>query len=374
MKRPRRASAVFGRHPRAGIVAAACVLFTAAAPAVTVAQTAPEPQERAEAEPDANAAITLRAFGSVLWGATQQHEGVNSFTLGQFALFATSSLTERISVLAEVVMEGSTQTRVVTDLERLQLTYRVDDRLQLTAGRYHSGIGFYNAAFHHGAYFETPIDRPAAFAFEDEGGVLPVHEVGLSARGEVPGTRSALHYLAEIGNGRAWEPEESSGHEGPRDVNNAKSVNLGLTFHPARWTGLELGVTHYRDSIARDGLDAVAHAITAAYFIYRTPSTELMAEWLRLEHEADEADVRNDIGYLQVARRVAAVKPYYRYDRVSVDPRTPLIGGTNRYVGHTFGVRWEVSQWVGLKAQYERADRAGERNVDAFRTQLVFVF
>ena len=40
------------------------------------------------------------------------------------------------------------------------------------------------------------------FAFEDEGGVLPVHEVGVNVHGTVPGTGSAFHYLAEIGNGR----------------------------------------------------------------------------------------------------------------------------------------------------------------------------
>src|SRR5207247_10157642 len=49
---------------------------------------------------------------------------------------------------------------------------------------------------------QTTIDRPFIFAFEDEGGILPVHNVGLSASGQIPSGRLGLRYIAEIGNGR----------------------------------------------------------------------------------------------------------------------------------------------------------------------------
>jgi hypothetical protein len=153
-------------------------------------QTADERQDELAAP---GTELLVRAFGSVDWGATELPGTPNSFALGQFDLFVTASLNEWVSVLAEIVMEGSSaDTRVVTDLERLQLTFRMNDHLQLTAGRYHTGIGFYNTAFHHGSYFETPIGHPRVFAFEDEGGVLPVHETGITARGTVPKTGSAL--------------------------------------------------------------------------------------------------------------------------------------------------------------------------------------
>src|SRR4029079_168390 len=117
------------------------------------------------------------------------------------ALFMTSAINDRVSVLAEVVLEASAaNTQVTTDLERLQLTYRLNDHLNLSAGRYHTGIGFYNGAFHHGSYFETPIGRPRIFAFEDEGGVLPVHEVGVSVRGKVPRTGYALGFVPALRN------------------------------------------------------------------------------------------------------------------------------------------------------------------------------
>ncbi len=233
--------------------------------------------------------LVLRAFGSVNWGATDQPDQPNSFTLGQLDLFMTSTLNERVSVLAEIVLEGSINTRVVTDLERLQLTYRFNDHLNISAGRYHTGIGYYNTAFHHGAFFETPIGRPRVFAFEDEGGILPVHEVGVTVHGLVPKTGSSLHYLAEIGNGRRWDVPPSGAdadevEEPNRDKNGAKATNVGLSYRPERWRGFDVGGSFYRDTIADASDQSVQHRIGAVFATYRTASTEILAEWLWLSH------------------------------------------------------------------------------------------
>ena len=317
--------------------------------------------------------LLVRAFGSVDWGATELPGVSNSFALGQFDLFITGSLNDRVGVLAEIVMESSgDNTRVVTDLERLQLTFRVNDHLQLAAGRYHTGIGFYNAAFHHGAYFETPIGRPRVFSFEDEGGVLPIHEVGVSARGTVPKTESALHYVAEVGNGRTWVTDESA--EG-RDQNGSKSTNVGLSFAPERWRGVEIGASFYRDTILDAASSDVRHRIAAAYVVYRTPSAEVMAEWLGLSHQtADGRLFRNHAGYAQVSRAWGLVRPYYRLDRLAVSPSTPFIGDRGSYQAHIVGLRVDPAMWIGLKAEYERTDEAGHHGINAVRTQLVFVF
>jgi len=340
------------------------------------AQAAHE-QHEAAGGADQPSSLLLRAFGAVEWGGSQQDDTPNSFGLGQFALFATSNLNERVSVLAEVVLEASgSNTRVATDLERLQITFRLSDFLNLSAGRYHTGIGYYNAAFHHGAYFETPIDRPRVFAFEDEGGVLPVHEVGMTASGIVPGTGSTLRYLAEVGNGRNFDSaaQGETAEEG-RDRNGAKSTNLGLSFRPSGSGGLELGASYYRDRVPRSVRPEVNMRIGAAYAVYRTPSIELMAEWLRLQHRIDGgASFANEAGYLQGSRAWGKWRPYYRYDRLAIDPATPFIGSAGSYRSNIVGVRVDPMQWVGLKAQYEHTDEPRQRGIDAVRAQLVFVF
>jgi hypothetical protein len=363
-----------------GSIRRACAAFAIASICLSgprlCAQADHEQHEAANA-PDQPSSLLVRAFGAVEWAGSQQAETPNSFGLGQFALFATSNLHERVSVLAEVVLEaGGSNTRVVTDLERLQITFRLSDVLNLSAGRYHTGIGYYNAAFHHGAFFETPIDRPRVFAFEDEGGVLPVHEVGLSASGIVPRTGSTLRYLAEVGNGRNFDAgvrgeTDEEGH----DRNGAKSTNLGLSFRPSGSSGLELGGSYYHDRVPRSVGLQVNMRIGAAYAVYRTPSIELMAEWLRLQHRTDGGgSFANDAGYLQGSRAWGKWRPYYRYDRLAIDPATPLIGSTGSYRSNIAGVRFDPTQWVGLKAQYEHTDEPRQPGIDAVRVQLVFVF
>jgi hypothetical protein len=315
--------------------------------------------------------LVLRAFAAVEWSATQEPETPNSFAIGQLAFFLTSPLTDHVTVLAEVVMEASTETRVVTDVERLLLTYRLNDHLQVSGGRYHTGIGFYNAEFHHGAYFDTVIGRPWVYRFEDEGGVLPVHDVGLTVGGAVPRTGGALQYLAEIGNGRAWDETDDE----IRDRNDAKATNVGLSFRPERWRGLEVGTSFYRDLIPQDAGPSIRHRIAAVYAVFRNPATEVMAEWLHLSSRpAGGRTYGNHVGYFQASRAWGMLRPYYRYDRLTLQSETPLIGLIGPSRGHTLGLRADPAERVGLKLQYERADLGRHRGVDAVRAQLVFVF
>jgi hypothetical protein len=202
--------------------------------------------------------------------------------------------------------------------------------------------------------------------------VLPVHEIGVTARGTVPKTGSALHYLAEIGNGRTWATGESA--EG-RDQNGAKSSNVGLSLRPERWGGVEIGTSYYRDSIAASPSSNVDHRIAAVYAVYRKPAVEVMAEWLNLAHRTPEGILsRNNAGYAQVSKAWGKVRPYYRYDRLAVSATTPFIGDRGAYQANIVGLRLDPAVWIGLKAQYERTDEAGIRGINAVRTQLVFVF
>jgi hypothetical protein len=329
-------------------------------------------QSSDQPEPAPSPSSVFRAFGSVQWTANDVPDTPERFTLGQLALFTTSTLSERVSVLAEVVLEASTETDVVVDLERLQLTYRLNDHARLSGGRYHTGIGFYNAAFHHGAYFEIPIGRPRAFRFEDEGGVLPVHDVGVTVRGTVPKTGEQLYYLTEVGNGRRWETvdaEAVNGDDGP-------STNVGLSFRPAGIPDLEIGGSFYRDRIPYIPLAPLDHRIGALFVAYRTPRVEVMAEWLRLAHRAETTNgwITSDAGYFQASKAFGKLRPYYRYDRLDIDPGAPLIGTIGSQTGHSVGLRVDPGAWVGLKAQYERSDWATRRGVDAVRAELVFVF
>ncbi|MEO8682985.1 MAG: hypothetical protein ABI665_28325 [Vicinamibacterales bacterium] len=351
----------------------------ASVPVAAQGVTPAEPQDDPHSQmPMPASNMVMRAFGSVLWGATDRPEVPNSFTLGQLDLFMTSNLSERFSVLAEVVFEGSISTHVETDLERLQLTYRFNDYLNLGAGRYHTGIGYYNAAYHHGGFFETPIGRPRVFAFEDEGGVLPIHEVGIRANGIIPKTKSSLRYLVEVGNGRRWNFSGSQDAEvTPQvlDQNGTKATNVAISFRPDRWRGLEIGASFYRDIVTDAADRPVRHRIGDAYLAYRTSTVEVLAEWLRLTHDSELTGHQEDgASYVQLSKAWGRWRPYYRFDHLAIDPHTLFFFDAESATAHIGGLRVDFNDSVALKAQYERITRGRLRDGDSVGTQLVFVF
>ena len=87
--------------------AAALFALALAASEPLYAQQLPDP-EQDQAEPASGPRGVLRLFGAVEWGATNLPDTPNSFALGQLDLFLTAALTERTTVLVEVVLEEST--------------------------------------------------------------------------------------------------------------------------------------------------------------------------------------------------------------------------------------------------------------------------
>jgi hypothetical protein len=167
----------------------------------------------------------------------------------------------------------------------------------------------------------------------------------------------------------------AEGEPEARDVNDAKATNLGLLYRPDRWRGAEFGVSFYRDRIARAPDNSVDHRIAVAYAVYRTPTIEIMGEWMTLWHRPDAAtSFLSQAGYAQLSKAFGRVRPYYRFDRLAIDRGAPFIGETGAYKAHIIGVRVDPGEWVGLKAQYERSLERETRKVNSVRAELVFVF
>src|SRR3982751_5019269 len=117
----------------------------------------------------------------------------SGFKLGQLALFVTSELAPGFSFLAETAFEYETD--FVVDVERLSVAYAVAPWLRVTVGKHHNPIGYWNTAYHHGTLLQPTIDRPMMFLFEDDGGVLPIHSIGLMASGR---DISTLHFAYDV--------------------------------------------------------------------------------------------------------------------------------------------------------------------------------
>lgn len=88
------------RASAAGALACAWLLFATASAAPAQPADQPPQDPHADMRPE----MLVRAFGSVDWSATQKPDPPSSFALGQFDLFVTASLNDRVSVLAEIVL------------------------------------------------------------------------------------------------------------------------------------------------------------------------------------------------------------------------------------------------------------------------------
>jgi hypothetical protein len=320
-------------------------------------------------------ALHIRGFSDVDYHASNQSGETNGFALGAFDLFVSSQISEKFSMLSEVNFEFGNDNEMAVDLERMLLTYTGNDHFKLSFGRYHTAIGYYNTAFHHGTWFQTATGRPFLYFFEDEGGVLPVHNVGLSLTGSIPSGKLGLNYIAEIGNGRPARRPQNTTVQNVVDENNGKAVNLGFWVRPEWLSGLQVGASVYHDHLIADIPQRIQEYIPAVHMVYATPKFEWLNEGVLIRHSLDEGRTFNTPGfYTQISRQWRVYRPYIRYQYINASPLEPLLVDTGLQQGPSLGLRYDWSEFAALKIQYDRNLRRGLQDVNQLGLQMAFTF
>jgi hypothetical protein len=318
--------------------------------------------------------LHIQGFSDIQYHASGMPGDHNSFALGQFNLFITNRLSNKLSVLGEVIIEADTTNAVGVDLERLLFQYSANDYFNLSVGRYHTGIGFYNTAFHHSTWLQTTVDRPFLFAFEDSGGVLPIHNVGLSATGRVPSGELGLHYIAEVGNGRTSRSPLDVTVQNKVDENNGKSVNLGLYARPGGVPGFQAGFSVYRDSLHPLSLPKIGQTIFSGHAVYQRAGLELLNEAVVMRHNVDGGKVFHiPAFYSQLSKQFGKVRPYFRYEYINVPRGEPMFGDIGLLHGPIGGVRYDFSDFAAYKVEYFR-DFTRFSDWNGVRTEVSFTF
>jgi hypothetical protein len=353
--------------------------------ATTQAPTTPavaEPPASAETAPDAmmgggdetSPKLRLRGFGDVEAHTSNRPDDRFSFGLGQFDLFITSRLSERISFLSEMVLEANLENAFGFEIERAMLQYSVNEHLNIGMGRYHTAIGYYNTTYHHGSWFATAIDRPFVFAFEDQGGILPVHNVGVTVNGKIL-SDGGLRYVAEVGNGRAVR---SAGElvQNRIDENPGKAFNVALELQPPGVPGLRTGASFYRDRLTPIQVAPITESIGAGYVAYETPTVELIGEALMVRHapKAFGSTFTTRASYVQASRHFGRSRPYFRYQYLGIPDNEPLFTEAQQRNGPSIGWRFDIGPFAALKAQYDRNKRRAASATHGFAVQLSFAF
>ena len=318
--------------------------------------------------------VHVQGFSDVQYQASDLKGQHNSFGLGQFNLFITNRLSNKLGLLGELVVESDLNNTVGVELERLLFQYTANDYFALSAGRYHTAIGYYNTAYHHSSWLQSAVGRPLVFAFEDGGGILPIHNVGLSATGRLPLSKLGLHYIAEIGNGRASRTPSDEAVQNRTDENNGKAVNLGIYSRPQGIPGFQTGFSLYRDSLHPEGIGKIGQTIFAGHVVYQQSGLEFLNEAIVLRHAVQGGGVFHiPAFYSQVSKRMGEVRPYFRYEYMNVPRAEPLYSDIGLRHGPVGGLRFDFNEFAAYKLEFFRDM---ERNVksNGLRTQVSFTF
>jgi hypothetical protein len=317
--------------------------------------------------------MQIQGFADVNYRATNEKGRTNSFFLGQLDLFITSRLSEKFSVLSELILDAGEDNAFTFEVHRLLLKYSMNDYLNLSAGRYHTAIGYYNTAYHHGSFFQTTVDRPFLFAFESRGGILPLHNVGLEIAGRIPKAPLGLHYVAEIGNGRASRPLARP-VQSVVDENNGKAFNLAIFSRPTQVPGLQTGFSVYHDRLTPGIVPPVEQTIMAGHVVYQNARTESLNEVIVFRHESAGRVFYIPGFYTQWSRRYGNIRPFFRYQYVNVPSDDPIYRTVGRRNGPSVGFKYDLSDFVNFKAQYDHTARRGLSAFDDLILQLSFTF
>ena len=282
--------------------------------------------------------LRIRGFGDVsLVGgnqqanpATNQRAQTTSFALGQLDLFTTSDISDKFKFISEIVFEAgpdkiygvttSPENTFSVDVERYIIQYSYNDYFNISAGRWHTGIGFYNTAYHHSTWLQTTTGRPLLFQFEDRGGPLPIHTVGVTATGLIPSGPLGLHYVAEAGNGReSRTPLISEPVQNVIDDSNHKAFNFGVFARPEKLRGLQTGFSVYHDLLSPLNSNRISETIMAIHAVVIRSNYEWLNEAMVIRHAIiGEPKVYNTPGfYSQVSRQFGSFRPYFRYQYIN---------------------------------------------------------
>lgn len=313
-----------------------------------------------------------------------------SFMLGNIDLWFQSEFSERWAGLGEIMimnMSKEGDPSYMVHPARLFLSYMWSDALQIRAGEMHTPINLYSQLYPHGArFFEPTIHRPhlARVAVHEE--LLPLHTVGINARGTFTfGESLDLMYIVGVGNGDA---------HGGIDSNLFKSPYAQIRLSPLAIEGLTFALSGYLDKIesleyVQEG--ALHQLITNVSVHYDFYPIELLLETFWVKHAKNfgrifgteeksspndldgEAETTSLLGtYLQILYHLGdhslfSLVEVYKRDKNDAlfNEHTPY----EEYWGISAGYRYFINQNLLLKAghSYNWVD-----NLHRFDLQLAY--
>ncbi len=341
--------------------------------------------------PEEDHGLDVHGFGDVGFAVagTGHSSGGN---VGALDFYLTPKFGDRVKTLFELNFEVDNEGHEGVDLERIQVGYLVNDALTVWGGRFHTPFGYWNTAFHHGAQLQTSILRPMFLDFEDAGGILPAHTVGLLANGTMRTDGGRLGYDAYVGNAPTIQMGDpatpASGELDPGLLGaGARAATFGINVNYAfrgAADGLSIGV-HALTSDVSDNANVVNTTRLLMYggwAAYLEDGWEVLGELYGFHNKdrtGGSGTHTSHAAYAQVGRQIGSWTPFARYEVTSLDQNDPYfaqqISGQS-YKRVAAGVRYDLNPRTAVKLEAQRT-RLTDRAVDSYselRGQLAVRF
>jgi hypothetical protein len=330
-------------------------------------------------------------FATNSWGTSAGPMGFNG---GALSFYLSPHFGDRVKALVEPNFEVTPEGAVATDLERLQIAYTFSDAATLWTGRFHTPYGYWNTAFHHGAQIQTSVLRPRFLDFEDKGGILPAHMVGLWDTGKFNAGDGKLTYDVFAGNGPKIVLANSTAPPTPTNLGTLDINFAGDNNHQAM-VGFNLG---YEFSGNMDGLRLAVHGIRGdvddnasmqfnktglnmlgGSAVYLSDAWEVMSEYFGFNDKDKSGSSgmhKSKAGYLQVATSFNRLTPYIRFERAILDQADnyfSMQASGQSYARQALGLRYNLNQKAALKFELLNSSFKAETGRAALGYRSLFI-
>ncbi len=317
--------------------------------------------------------VPLHGFADAGYAAhSSDSTNPKGFNVGSLDFYLTPQFDNNVKALIEIIFETTTDGSVATDLERMQMGYTFSDNATLWAGRFHTPYGYWNTAYHHGAQIQTAVSRPRFLDFEDKGGILPAHMVGLMANGKVRAGGGKFTYDVFAGNGPKISLADpaalpSAANMGTLNINTAgdnnhqamAGFNLGYEFSGMA-DGLRLAIHGLRGDVDDDpnGLgpfNKTELSMAGGSAVYLGNDWEVLGEYYRFNNKDKSGTTGSHSSwadYVQVGKTFNVLTPYLRAEKTALsqaDNYFSMQDSGQSYTRQALGLKYDLNQKASLK-------------------------
>jgi hypothetical protein len=314
-------------------------------------------------------------YGVVHADSLKDKDNNRGFQVGQFDLFITSQINDRTSFLGETVFEwDSEEQKWVLDVERVIIKYSVKDYLNISGGKFHTPFGYWNNAYHHGALIQPTINRPVIVRFEDNGGYLPIHQVGAQVSGAGIGARN-FGYSVFLSNGQAQGNSGGSFSYGVDAISGSVSMEPveDLQFIASAYTSRVPKNTVTYQGIVLDHESRYTLLNAAVTYFHPSAPVEFATEYFNISNSMAESHTTNAFYAYFGVRLVKNFVPYVLFNKVNFEngERYFLKNNVDEI---TMGARYNLATKVVVKLEYTSSQSEAAGKASLIQTQIAIGF